>query len=201
MPAPRISVFKVRRLAKLHVVGQPPSIRSMAKILHISRSTIQKYQLYIRNSGYSFKDFAVLGPTQMHFVLSQSVKGSAPKERYLKLLGIFPEVYANLSEGHMNIKHSWNQYRELHPDGCKYTQFAAHFLAWRKSQGLPPPTSRKWSVFHIAKEDMPELMRWRRSSDRVKWAKAVIIIDSHKGIGPTSLSSKVEKSPSRVLKK
>jgi transposase len=47
---------------------------------------------------------------------------------------------------------------------------------------------------------MPELMRWRRSSDRVKWAKAVVVIDSHRGIGPTSLSSKVEKS-SRIVKR
>jgi transposase len=94
----------------------------------------------------------------------------------------------------------WLEYKDEHPEGYGYTQFAAYFLAWRKDQGLPPTTFSKWRVPHIAQEDMLELMRWRRSSDRVKWAKAVVVIDSHRGIGPTSLSSKVEKSP-RIVKR
>jgi len=47
---------------------------------------------------------------------------------------------------------------------------------------------------------MLELKRWRRSNDRIKWAKAVVVIDSHRGAGPTNLSSKVEKCP-RIVKR
>lgn len=200
MPARRIAISKLQRLAELHVADRPPSVRSMSKILNISRSTIQKYQCSIRDAGYSFADFAVLSPAQMHILLTQSVKASAPQNRCLKLLTFFPQVYANLSDGSTNVKQSWNKYRKQHPDGYGYTQFTAHFIAWRKDQGLPEPTVCKWRIFNIAQEDIPELMRWRRSSDRLKWAKAVIVIDSHKGIGPSRLSSKVEKSP-RIVKR
>jgi transposase len=46
---------------------------------------------------------------------------------------------------------------------------------------------------------MDELKKWRRSNDRSRWAKAVVVIDSHRGIGTTILSSKVEKS-CRIVK-
>ena len=200
MAAPRIAISKLRRLAELNAGDQPPSIRYMAKILRISRSTIRKYQVYIRDSGYSFEDFAVLCPEQMYVSLSQNTGSSALRERYLKLLTVFPQVYANLSEGRANVKQSWTKYREQHPNGYGYKHFAALFLAWRKDQGLPSKTLCKWRVPKIAQEDMAELMRWRRSSDRVKWAKAVVVIDSYKGIGTTILSSKVEKSP-RIVKR
>jgi transposase len=39
----------------------------------------------------------------------------------------------------------------------------------------------------------------RRSNDRTRWAKAVVVIDSHRGIGTTNLSSKVAKS-CRIVK-
>jgi transposase len=200
MSAPRIAISKLRRLAALHVVDRPPSIRYLAKILRVSRSTIQNYQRCIRDSGYSFEDFAVLPPAQMHISLSQHVGGLAARERYLKLVTVFPQVYANLSEGRANVKQSWIKYREQYPDGYGYSQFATHFLAWRKDQVLPPTSLCKWRVSHVAQEDMPEFMKWRRSGDRVKWAKAVVVIDSHRGIGPTTLSSKVEKSP-RIVKR
>jgi len=200
MSGPRLAISKLRRLAALHVVDRPPSISLLAKILRVSRSTIRRYQRCVKDSGYSFEDFALLRPKQMHVLLSQHIGGTKPKERYVRLLTVFPRVHANLSEGRANVKQSWTKYREQHPDGYGYSQFVASFLVWRKDQGLPPTTFCKWRVPRIAQEDMPELIRWRRSNDRVKWAKAVVVIDSHRGIGPTNLSSKVEKSP-RIVKR
>jgi len=110
------------------------------------------------------------------------------------------DVEYELSQRGVTVKFLWIEYREKHPDGYGLTQFMAYFLAWREGQGLPTVSFCKWRIPHVVQEDMIELMRWRRSNDRVKWAKAVVVIGSHQGIGTTSLSSKVEKSP-RIVKK
>jgi transposase len=201
MPTSRIAISKIRRLAALHVSDRIPSISSLARILLVSRSTVQKYRGFIKESGYSFSDFTVLGPTEMHAVLSQhTVRHREPRQRYTALLTIFPQIQANLSEGTENLKQAWGEYKTHHPEGYGYSQFAAHFLAWREAQGFPTVPFTKWRVPRITPEDMVELKRWRRSNDRSKWAKAVVVIDSHRGVGPTNLSSKVEKCP-RIVKR
>jgi len=103
-------------------------------------------------------------------------------------------------KSNLTLSQLWLEYKQQHPDGYGHTQFAAHFLAWRKDQGIATNAFCEWRVPHVAQEDMTELKRWRRSSDRIKWAKAVVVIDSHVGIGQTRLSSKVEKSP-RIVKR
>lgn len=65
---------------------------------------------------------------------------------------------------------------------------------------MPAVTCTKWRVPHIPEHDLPELKKWRRSNDRIKWAKAVVVLDSCQGAGLTSLSSKIEKSP-RIVKR
>jgi hypothetical protein len=52
----------------------------------------------------------------------------------------------------------------------------------------------RWRVIHIREEDVAELKKWRRSNNRTNWAKAVVILDSHKGTALTGLCTKVEKS-------
>jgi transposase len=130
----------------------------------------------------------------------RTMRHRQPPQRYATSLTIFPHIQANLSDGSENLKQGWAAYKTHHPDGYEYSQFAAHFRSWRETQGLPISLFTKWQVLQITQEDMNELKRWRRSRDRTKWAKAVVIIDSHKGIGTTNLSSKVEKS-CRIVKR
>jgi transposase len=128
-----------------------------------------------------------------------TMKHRRPRQRYAALLAIFPQIQANLSDGTENLKQRWAAYKTHHPEGYGYSQFAAHFRSWRETQGLSTSLFTKWQVAGIAQEDMDELKRWRRSNDRTRWAKAVVVIDSHRGIGTTNLSSKVEKS-CRIVK-
>lgn len=201
MPASRIAISKIRRLAELHVSKRIPSISSLARVLLVSKFTVRKYRSFIKESGYSFSDFAVLGPREMHAIFNKhTVRHWKPRPRYATLLTIFPQIQANLSEGTANLKQAWAEYKTHHPEGYRYSQFAAHFLAWREAQGFPTAPFNKWWVPRITQEDMFELKRWRRSNDRIKWAKAVVVIDSHLGAGPTNLSSKVEKCP-RIVKR
>jgi transposase len=199
MPAAKISISKIRRLAALHVSETNPSISFVARRLLISQSTVQRYRALIKQSGYSFPEFSAFSPREMYAVLNRhAAKRRKAPQRYTTLLTIFPLIQANLSEGMENLKHAWGEYKQHYPEGYGYSQFAAHFLAWRTAQGFTTFPCAKWRIPYIAQEDMVELKRWRRSNDRTKWAKAVVVIDSHRGAGPTSLSSKVEKSLRKV---
>jgi len=200
MGAPRIAVSKIRLLAALHVPDRIPSISSLAKIIRVAKSTVVRYRGFIKASGYSFSDFAALPPGEMDAIVDQlAMRHRKPRQRYATLLTIFPQIQGNLSDGTENLKQGWAAYKTHHPEGYEYSQFAAHFRSWRETQGLPISLFTKWQVPHITQEDMDELKRWRRSNDRSRWAKAVVVIDSHRGIGTTNLSSKVEKS-CRIVK-
>src|SRR5215472_5476008 len=116
MPASRIAISKLRRLAALHVSERIPSVSSLSRVLLVSRSTVQKHRSFIKESGYSFWDFAVLGPREMHAVLNQhTVRHRKPQQRYATLLTIFPQIQANLSEGTENLKQAWAEYKTHHP--------------------------------------------------------------------------------------
>lgn len=94
MPVPRIAMSKIRRLAALYVSERIPSISFLSKVLRISRFTVRRYQDCIRESSYSFADFATLCPREMHATLNQHNVHKAPRERYSTLLAIFPQVQA-----------------------------------------------------------------------------------------------------------
>jgi transposase len=194
MGASRIASSKIKRLAALHVSDRIPSLSSRAKILRVAKSTVEKYRGFIEKSGYSFSGFAALRPREIDAILDQpAVRHRKPRQRYATLFTIFPQTQANLSEGTENLRQAWAAYKTHHPEGYGYSQFTVHFLSWRRAQGFATAPFAKWQVPHLAQEDMVELNRWRRSNDRTKWAKAVVVIDSHQGVGPANLSSKVEK--------
>lgn len=199
MSPPRIAISKIMRLAALHVPEEIPSVYSLAKVLRISRPTVRKYKELIRASGYSYADFATLSPRRIRAILTKITTGRRPRERYTRLLTVFPQVHAQLSDGVANLKQAWTNYRMRDPNGYGFSQFVWHFYAWRKSQGLPAVACTKWRIRYIAQTDVLELKRWRRSNDRIQWAKAVVVLGSSEGLGLMSLCSKVEKSP-RVVK-
>ena len=137
MSPPRIAISKIIRLAALHVSDEVPPVYSLAKVLRISRPTVRKYKGLIRTCGYSFADFATLHPRRIRAVLTKITTGRRPRERYTRLLTVFPQVHAQLSNGVANLKQAWTNYRMRDPKGYGFSQFVWHFYAWRKSQGLP----------------------------------------------------------------
>jgi transposase len=89
--------------------------------------------------------------------------------------------------------------REAGYKGCNSSLYAlAASVRLNEGTHLRPIWLRKWRALPLSQEDMLELKKWRRSNDRTKWAKAVVLIDSHQGERPRDLSSKVEKSPRLV---
>jgi hypothetical protein len=102
--------------------------------------------------------------------------------------------------GEANLRESWTEYRNRYPHGYGYSQFTEHFRAWRQVHGFRTTPSSNWRVTHILEQDVSELKKWRRSNNRIKWAKSVAILDLNQGTPITILCSKLEKSL-RVIKR
>jgi transposase len=112
----------------------------------------------------------------------------------MTLLKILPEVRNCFYNGSANLKQSWNQYKSLNPDGYAYSQFVANLRKWQSDRRVEVARCTRWRVTHIREEDVAELKKWRRSNNRSNWAKAVVILDLHKGTTLASICTKVEKS-------
>jgi transposase len=115
-------------------------------------------------------------------------------------LKVFPKVHESLYKGSADLRESWNQYRSRNPGGYGYSQFVANFRAWQRVQGVQVARYTTWRITQVCEEDVVELKKWRRSNNRTNWAKAVVVLDSHRGAGLKGLCSKVEKSL-RLLKR
>ena len=89
-------------------------------------------------------------------------------------------------------------YRDEFPDGYGYSQFIVHYKVWREFKGVPDVFSSKWKIELIPSEDMSILRKWRRSNDRRKWERAVVILECQQGFHISYLVTKIERSRRKV---
>ncbi len=59
-------------------------------------------------------------------------------------------------------------------------------------------TSRRWGIKSISENDLLIFKKWRLSTDRKKWEKAVAILDSLNGKTLTGISTKIERSRRKI---
>lgn len=120
--------------------------------------------------------------------------------RYVALSRCFPQYYQRLENCDTNLKTLWQEYIQNKPSGFKYSQFVAHYHEWRKKNGLAKVNFNKWQIRNIPEEELKELTKWRLSNKRVKWERAVALIDLHKGENITRISKKIERSCNTIKK-
>jgi transposase len=198
MPARRISIKKIKKLAEIYGDSSSPTVSSMAKSLGISRSAVRRYRTYLVERGWSFSEFASLISREARAALTEN--HFLQSERYQNLLILFPDIHMKLYEGRSDLKCCWEEYRQRCPEGYRYSSFVDHFRRWESEQELPSIRCTPWRAVNLRDEDVSVLTKWRRSNNRRKWAKAVVILDSSAGVNMTALCAKLEKSP-RIIKR
>lgn len=53
--------------------------------------------------------------------------------KYRQLAQYFPYFFLELKRIGMTLQHLWEEYKQKHPDGLRYSQFCYHFQRWRES--------------------------------------------------------------------
>lgn len=183
-----IPTYKIKRLYEQFVIGDT-SQRGLARELKISRNTVRLFFLDFKNQHTTIVDNAD------EYIKFRRKKRDS--ERYLTLLSFFKQAYKNIVDDNSDRKSEWDLYKANFPDGYGYTQFAFYFSKWLKDNKLSVGT-RAWRIKEIPESDSNLLRHWRLSTDKKKWEKAVVILDSLKGKSIYKIAIKVERSRRKV---
>ncbi len=187
-----IAISKIRTIFEL-VLSGVVNIRGTAKSLKVSRNTVKKYL-------HELKTLIVFYPDRLddfNFMLERLQKPFHPGEKVNFLQTQFPVISENILTQNSTLLLEWNKYKNNNPDGFQHSQFNNHFTEWCASNGVVRLTNR-WRVSVINERDMSILKKWRRCSNRVKWEKAVSILESQKGASLKKISIQIERSTDKV---
>lgn len=186
-----ISTYKIKKLYEHFLVGVL-SQRALARDLKISRNTVKAY--FRDFNGFKSHYPSLCYEVEEYLKYKQQKTDS---ERYLKLKSYFIQAYKNIVDSNSDRKTEWIIYQSIFQNGYGYTQFAHYFSRWLKENKLSIKT-RAWRVKEIPKSDYEILRHWRLSTDKRKWEKAVVVLDSLKGYSVFKIAKKVERSRRKV---
>lgn len=125
----RIAMFQIRRLIELRLQGV--SKRNMARILAMSRNTVQQYLAQLEAH---FPDLATLldwDEAQLDRLLTAPI---TPPLRHPELIALFPSYEQELARPGVTRQQLWLEYRQQYPNGVRYSQFNTLLRAWQRSQ-------------------------------------------------------------------
>jgi len=195
MPQKRISNTKIKRLIVLYSVANLNK-SELCDIVKISRSTAKKYLNQYKKSDLSYPDINKL--TGQNLVNALGFK----KPYYSKRYEVFEKLLPAFNKKHekSDLKTIWKDYKYYQPSGYGYSQFAQHYNKWRNENNIPKAINNKSNLPSIIEKDRKILSKWRLSSYKRRWERAVALLDLENGIPITKISKKIERSP-RTIKK
>lgn len=187
-----LSSRKIKFIYELAILDTV-NIRGIAQNLDISRNTVRRYLSQISM-------FKILYPERIndfYFFMDKPKKPSIKGERFDYLQIRFGDIFQNMKRNNSTILMEWTKYKFETPSGYKYSQFCIYFKDWLNRNGVANPRNL-WKISEIAVDDFKVLKKWRRCSNRLKWSKAVALLDAYKGLSIKNIASKIECSTDKV---
>lgn len=126
MAGKRIEPMDIKQLITLKLQGV--SNRKTAKILKISRNTVNDYTSFFERLGYSLQDLLAMDDATLRAL--SAPQSEISQERYEQLASYFDYFLSELKKPGCTLLTLWYQYKEKHPEGYGYTQFTRHFNLW-----------------------------------------------------------------------
>ena len=194
MPATRISSKKIKAIFQFVQEGSIV-FRRVSRNLKITRQTLKKYVTDIKH----FKNRYPEKSNDFKNYLNTFQKPSLRLGFDPGFINLFPEIFDAISNNGSNRKIEWKKYRAVFPDGYSYSRFGEHFSNWCNENGLfiKPQI---WGIKEIPENDRRIFIKWRSSNDKGKWAKAVVFLESAKGVSKKKVIQKIESSKRQIKK-
>jgi transposase len=193
----RIPTRKIKRLISIYKQGDTNKLQT-AKSLKIGRTTLRKYLIEFDKISHLYPD-VIQNNTAFLEALLLSNDRRLKSSRYQTLIELFPSITIKLGKNGFNLKKTWEKYKHAYPYGYGYSQFTTHYKAWRESNNESEILPNEWKIESIPVEDLLTLQAWRRSNDRRKWERAVVIMESNRGCHISDLVSKIERSRRKII--
>jgi transposase len=115
------------------------------------------------------------------------------------LFKLFPAIHRSLSERETYLLDEWRAYRGQFLDGYGYAQFTNLYGRWLSANQLAKPFRTRYAL-PLEPEDAILLKKWRSSSNKRNWERAVALEGLHKGRTLKSICQKLERSPKTIKK-
>lgn len=199
MPGKRIPYSKASRLIQLYALSNLNKTE-ISKSLNISRGTVRKYINYYEQSDLTYQQILLLTNKKLIDLAYPALVNSDATNRCQRLLEYFPDCYKRLRTQECNLKQLWQEYCDKESQGYNYSHFVAKYHEWCSNNNLPLIKLNKWQIEHIKSNDLTLLKKWRSSTNREKWEKAVAILGLHEGQPITKIAIKVERSIKTIKK-
>jgi transposase len=198
MPQKSISPRKIKELIIQHAI-YGASANLISRSIKIARSTVLVYIKLYNNSDLVHTD--IINLSANNIAASIRPQNSIYKNvRYAILRDCFLQYHQRLKSENTNLKTLWQEYKQNEPSGLNYSGFVDHYHMWRNEKGFSKVNFNKYQIRNISTDDETILRKWRLSNNRGKWARAVALLDLHKGCNITKISKKIERS-CRTIKK
>lgn len=113
----------IRKLLALKYESQL-SLREIAQLTGISKTTISEYLVRFRRCGISYEECRDLSDRELLDLFEE--KKQSESEMYTSLVALFPGYIRRLKKRGMTKQFLWKEYIATYPDGYKYSQFCHH---------------------------------------------------------------------------
>jgi len=132
VPRERLSMRKIREVLRLHLRCGLSS-RQVARSCRIARSTVGEYLRRAGEAGLSWPLPEGLDDGQLERLLFPPAPAVPPERRPLPA---WSEVHLELRKKGVTLFLLWQEYKECHPDGFRYSWFCHHYRAWARKADL-----------------------------------------------------------------
>ena len=127
-----ITMLQIKRILQLK--KQDKSNREIARVLNISRLTVNVYVKRIQEQGRGIEQLLKMGEEELSSLLQSANEPVPAHWRFEDLMTRIPALIDELKKPHATRMIIWEEYRQQVPDGYSYTQFCEHLCRILKTQ-------------------------------------------------------------------
>lgn len=189
-----------KKIRILHAIYYQKDINIIktANRYNISRNTLKRYIAEVRLYKKECSD-DMCSLNYFISLLKKTKQRNHKNEKYLSLTSLFSSVYNSITINNSNRKIEWQKYKSEDPEGLSYSQFTYYFSKWLKENNLSILQNFQIKTT-IQDEDLKILKKWRKSTDRRKWEKAVVLLERNMGKSVPYIETKIERSRRKIIK-
>ena len=135
MPRKRSDMRRVKEVLRLaHELGY--SLRQIAESVRLGRTSVRDYLVRADAAGVRYEDVAGTGEAEIEALLFRR-----PEPAVTRPQPDWAEVAAELGKPAVTLLLVWQEYRDRHPEGYRYSQFRRHYRSHQKL--APEPRMRR----------------------------------------------------------
>ena len=133
---------KLKEFLRLVELGH--SYREIARMLNISRGSVENYSATFKKNNLKYRDIAELTDEQLEEILSIGGKHLTSKEMYQKLIDRFSYYTCELKKTGVTLRLLWEEYKIENVNGYGYSRFCFHYQQWNEMKKVSMHIEHKY---------------------------------------------------------